>query len=214
MKKIFKILTKSKVNNYGVTLVELVVTFALMGLFMVAATNVMMSAINIYYEVKGSSYGLEISSILEKKIVREISLADNGNLSVYGENQPCSNSSIVIYNEGHCIDYLDKSGDRTRISVDDKGYINYHYYAVEDENASEATVLSGAYDWKYDKKMYMGYKIKDLTFSKADSSVYKSNIIVMNLVLFSDKYGEYKTTKYIECFNFDNSSVNSSIVVK
>lgn len=214
MKKISALLNKIKLNNKGVTLVELVVTFTIMAIFMVCASHIMISTMNIYYQIKGTANGLQVTSLIEKQIAGDLSAALDNNLAVYGNNNTCKGASIVIYDSGKSIEFIDKKNNRVKISKDKNGYINYHYYEVYEENSEGNSVRGDAYDWKLYKKQYMGYKIQSINFSKANAASYKDNVIVMTIVLRNEKYGEYESRKYIECFNFDSSSENSSIVVK
>ncbi|MBR1816891.1 MAG: prepilin-type N-terminal cleavage/methylation domain-containing protein [Lachnospiraceae bacterium] len=73
--------TKKFNNNSGMTLIELIVTFALLGLFMVAAGKVIADTVNVYYQAKSIQTGMQVSSIISTKITGEIEGAlDDGSL--------------------------------------------------------------------------------------------------------------------------------------
>ena len=63
---------KRILNNDGLTLIELIVTFALLGLFMVAASKVISDTVNVYYSAKSIQTGMQVSSIISTKISGEI----------------------------------------------------------------------------------------------------------------------------------------------
>ncbi len=213
---------KFKINNEGLTLIELIVTFALLGLFIVAATKVISDTVSIYYKAKGVQTGMQVSSVINTKIsgeiesaLREGSVADDSNISIY------------ISEDGHKIELNNNSGCHIYITnnVEDgesEGYMLIYYYpSVEyDEETGEEIQGEGS-NWTFDKKSYMGYKIKELKFEKLsdlsdtsdpDYNKYPGNIIRMTLTIDSPKYGDFTTKTYIECYNFRDAADYSRIV--
>ena len=69
---------RAKLNkdNRGTTLVELVVTFALLGIFMVSATFIIVYTSQLYYNTKGATNGLEVSNMIAEKVVGQIEVND------------------------------------------------------------------------------------------------------------------------------------------
>ncbi len=215
---------KIKINNDGLTLIELIVTFALLGLFMVAASKVISDTVSIYYKAKGVSSGMNVSSIINTKISGEIESALKE-----GSVADDSNISICISEDGHKIELNDNSGGHIYITNnvsegESEGYMLIYYYpTVEiDEETGEEIPGEGS-NWTFDKKSYMGYKIKELKFEKlseitdtsdSDYNKYPGNIIRMTLTINSPKYGDYTTTTYIECYNFRDAADYDRIVVK
>jgi hypothetical protein len=57
----------------------------------------------------------------------------------------------------------------------------------------------------------MGYSVTDLKFSRPGGD-YDYNIIQIDLTITSPKYGDYTTTEYVQCYNFDNT-INPSRIV-
>lgn len=205
-----------KANNSGMTLIELIVTFALLGLFMVAASKVISDTVNVYYQAKSIQTGMQVSSVINTKLAGEIEGAlTNG--SVHDD----SNVSIYISDSGHRIELNDNAGSHIYITTqkasgEDKGYMLIYYYPIasEDEETGKVTEDKGS-NWTFDRKTYMGYQIKDLRFEKladitdtedADYGKYPGNIIRMTLTINSEKYGDYTTVNYIECYNFRDAS--------
>ena len=182
-----------KLNNAGMTLAELTVTFAILGLFLVAATRIISYTINIYYAAKGASYGLEVSNMISNKIVRTLEGART--MSVTDES-------------GSGISFIDATGSEVTIETvagEDGSYINIHY-----EPATYNSTEYEAVDWKFDEKAYMGFSVETLKFTHPNGDIteessqpYPDNVVEMELVLKSDRYGAYGTTRYIKCAKVD-----------
>lgn len=201
MKKIAASVRKriKKLNHAGVTLTELIVTFALLGIFLVAATGVISYVIGIYYTASGNSYGMQVSTMISNKIVGQIEGAS-------AVMEPVV-SGGAIGAEIDSISLVDKTGSRITISASPQTYadgtsegmyINIHYDAVTDES----TLKYEAVDWRFDAKAYMGYIIKGLKFEYPGTD-YPQNVLKMTLVLHSDRYGDYTSTYYIKCVNVE-----------
>lgn len=203
---------KLQLNNAGTTLAEMIVTFALIGMFMVAASNIMFSAMNIYYQVKGTSTGLQVTSVLEQKIVGELEGASH--LTLPTNNVENINACISISDDNHKIEFFDKHGSRLSIYLDSDGYVVFHYFENDSFDSVGNPAVIPEYDWQYDKNMYMGYYVSELTFEIPDRNIYPDNVIKVNITLHSGKYGDYKTQKYIECINFEKNGENDTIIVK
>lgn len=215
---------KLKLNNRGMTLTELVVAFALLSLFMVAATRMISYTINVYYAAKGTSYGLEVSNMISEKIVGHIEGASNkqsvsfvetdpakgeppeespsggdGGSGGSDDEEPTANPIVKKpYNAvSDCIKFCDSTGSIVSIYADEQGYIVVHYDEVK-----TGSVPYDAVDWRFDRKAYMGYAISSLNFENPGTD-YPKNVIKMRMVLTSLKYGNYSTTYYIKCPNVE-----------
>lgn len=209
-------MNKRKINNAGMTLVELIVTFALLGLFMVAATKVISDTVSVYYSAKSIQTGMQVSSIINTKITGEIEGA-----LVEGSVNDDSNVSIFISEDGHKIELNDNAGSHIYITNEkpdgqDEGYMLIYYFPIAEQDEETGTVTLGTGSkWTFDSKTYMGYKIKELKFEKlselsdasdSDFENYNGNIIRMTLTINSERYGDYTTVTYIECYNFRDAS--------
>ena len=127
------------------------------------------------------------------------------------------------------IEFSNNNGSHIYITTEkesetNKSYMLIYYYplAEEDEETGEVSVDDGS-KWTFDKKTYMGYDIKELKFEKLselsdttdpDYGKYNGNIIRMTLTIHSERYGDYTTTNYIECYNFRDAAAWSRIKVK
>jgi prepilin-type N-terminal cleavage/methylation domain-containing protein len=208
-----KQISHKKIKNRGMTLVELIITFALLSMFMVVATMMITSTMNIYYQVKGNSYGLQVSNILHSKIAGELEGAMNGDITSTDFLDPAGqglNGAMLISNGK--IEFTDSTGSHVSLGLqetDGKKYLALHYYAVPDSDGTGN--LYDAVDWCFGKDVYMGYTIDSLVFRRPMGD-YGYNIIQVELTITSPKYGSYTSTKYVECYNFDDT-INPARVV-
>jgi Tfp pilus assembly protein FimT len=190
---------KKQSNNKGFTLVELIVTFVLLSLFLVAATMVISSIVRLYYQARGITYARQVSGIVMNKIVGELEGARSS-----GINQ--TSEAIVIAPDNSAIEFIDRTGSHVNMKTmtkDGADYFALHYYAVPSATGSGANQYE-AVDWTFDSKAYMGYEVTSLTFSKAEPQ-FQSNVIKVELTIASERYGSYDTTEYVQCYNFDDA---------
>lgn len=217
MKKRKKLFQKFHTMNQGLTLVEMIVTFMLIGLFMIAASKVIANTVSVYYEAKGTANGMQVSAIIASKIRGEIEGARNAMITTEVKNEDGTTSEVTQpyvmrlstdttlggqnetsgYNK---IEFTDAQGSHVYIGVNENGYLVVHYYPV--------VVASGevkSTNWVFDQKAYMGYSIKELKFTQPGGN-YADNIIYMSLTLHSSRYGDFTYTEYIQCYNLDAQS--------
>lgn len=218
-------------NKGGVTLVELVVTFALLGLFIAVSCQVISNSLNVYYHIKGLTYGQQVSDTLLEKISGVI---EGAQVSISEGDADNKDKTLKIYKNGSVIELYDRTGSHISITTtssygnitdsenvidgekykdpDDGSIFNQiliYYYAVitNAPDGSETKITRyESVDWLFDKNVYMGYQIKELKFSQADQNHYPPNIIKVDLTLNSGKYGDYHSTRYVECYNFVSDS--------
>lgn len=198
---LFKMSKMRQLNNKGMTLVEMIVSFMLLSIFMISATMLITSVTNVYYNVKGVATGLEVSNVIHNKIRGELEDAIN---------------NVKISADGSKIDFIKTNESHVYLSVldrDGKKSLTEYYYEVPatvDEDGETGTDGYDAVDWMFDKAVYMGYEIESLQFDLAGSG-YDKNILKVDLVIKSPKYGSYTTSKYVKCYNFEE---NTSYITK
>lgn len=182
----------NQLNNKGVTLVELIVSFTLLAIFMVAAMRVISYTVNIYHAAKGATYGLEVANMVGNKIVGQIEGAKAAKEPVVTTTADGNNA----------ISFIDATGSEVTVCTADvsvngesKKYMNIHY-----DEVTEGSVKYDAVDWQFDSKAYMGYTVKKLSFEKLNEN-YSDNVTRMTLELYSDRYGDYSTEYFIKCSN-------------
>ena len=217
MKKIKQFIRKFHRKNHGFTLVEMIVTFMLIGLFMIAASKVIANTVTVYYEAKGTASGMQVSSIIATKIRSEIEGAKpeqimrkvknaDGTVTDQTEDyvmQLSSDSTLGGGNETggyNKIEFTDAKGSHVYSGVNTDGYLVVHYFMDAADGTPEDKT-----DWMFDKKSYMGYTIKELKFRQPKGD-YAENIIYMSLTLHSPRYGDFTYTEYIQCYNLDETA--------
>lgn len=187
---------KRQLNNAGLTLTEMIVTFALLSLFIVAATRVISYTIGIYYAASGNTNGLQVSNMISNKIIGQLEGA-----------RSASNPQVIT--DGSDIDqisFVDATGSNITITaspqIDADGTSQGMYMNIRYAEVTEGSIKYDAVDWRFDSKAYMGYTVKKLKFEDPGDD-YPDNVVKMTLVLHSNRYGDYTTTYYIKCVNVD-----------
>jgi len=180
------------------TLVEMIVSFALLGLFMVAATTVISSVTNLYYQAKTISYGQEVSELVFKKLRSELEEA-TGN--------------VVISTDGSSITFTNGNESKASFTLQTKDGSNYlveKFEKVDSIYDKRGNVLEEGFeavDWTMGEATYMGYTIDKLSFHKADSSIYPGNVIYAELEISNPRYGKYTNTEYIRLYKMPETSL-------
>lgn len=186
-----------KLNNKGTTLVELTVSFALLALFMVAATRIISYTVTIYHSAKAATYGMEVSNMISNKVV--------------GQIEGAKDSTPVVVTSGaggiDTISFMDETGSKVSISAAPQtmpggGSTPGNYMCIYYDEVTDGSVKYDAVEWRFDSEAYMGYTVSELDFEYPGTE-YGKNVLRMNLSLHSEKYGEYETAYYIKCVDVD-----------
>lgn len=193
-----------KLNNNGMTMTEMIVAFALLALFMVAATRMISYTADIYYAAKGASYGMEVSNMIANKLVGQLEGASRKQPVSFesadseGEDAQTPDTNPIVrrnYNStGDIVKFCDATGSVVSVYVEN-GYVVIHY-----DEVTNGTVPYDAVDWKFDSKAYMGYVVKGLHFENPGSE-YPDNVLRITMDLYSAKYGEYHSSYFVKCVN-------------
>lgn len=197
-------------DNKGMTLVEMLTTFALLGLFMVAATRVIAYVMGIYYAAKGNTYGLEVTNMISNKIIGQLEGASTINSfdAVIDGNHTEWKTPIVTNNgDIDTIKFVDSTGSIVTFSIPSSTNVLNINYAETKNYDPENNVGYAETNWYFDPDVYMGYTISkfDMTSPGAD---YPDNVIKLNLEVSSPKYGEFETVYYIKCYDVDKVTYN------
>ena len=171
---------KRKSDNRGMTLAELIVTFALMGIFLAAVAMVISSSVVVHSELTGTMYAHNVSETLLDKIAGELT-----------EANPVGNKALVVgrvLKEGEDIgggaSFYDKEGKKACFFVD-----NGLLVMKADEN------------WKMDERAYMGYRITEMQINRLN----KENVFEVVLTIQNLKTGfTYTASKAIQCYHFES----------
>lgn len=202
---------RRKLNNSGTTLVELMVTFALLGMLMVQASYVISSITSAYYQIKGNDIGMQVANVVMTKISGQLENARNVVIVSEDYMEPGGEAVTgTLILAGDAAEFRNGNGSHVKLCLEgdeDRKYLSLHYYEVAsvNEETGEEEQVYKAVDWKYDSAMYMGYHIRNLQFAMAGTE-YDSNVIRVTLELESPQYGEYRTEQLMRCYNLDSLS--------
>lgn len=206
-------------ENKGSTLVEMVVSFALLGIFLVCAASVIAQIINLYYDAKGKTYANQVADILLEKVSSEIEGAkyDVGATFVPGViNNPVIGDSDTV-TSGSTIQLKDKTDAKVTLSVNENGYLEIRYEGYGTEGTDS---YRKATTWRFDKSVYDGFSITDFRLIRGDGmssqtngdkmstygidgdvSNFDKSVIVVLLTINSPKYGDYKYYRFVKMYN-------------
>lgn len=214
-------------NSRGMTLVEMIVCFALLGIFLLAACAFISTITNIFYQVKGETYSRQVSDIILGKIESELDGAEYD----AGVANPKFGSEEVNVGAGKVnVDYIelyDKTDTHIAISHDpNKRALKIHYYPVSYSDSSKTSLNRVETDWYFDEAMYNGFEITDMKMirgdqlytllTEGDSSPYQlskygidnvnvgdypENVVVVLLHLNHRIYGDYYTYRFVRMHN-------------
>ncbi len=204
-------------NNAGYTLIEMIVSFLMLAIFLVAASTVIVNTSGQYYQVKGETYGKQVSDIVMNKVKSEIEGAKaDGDMIIFGDDVDKTGAEkITLY-------------DRTNTKVDiyaKDGCLEIKYYGYKDEKTGKKINDNV---WKFDKKFYNGYTLDKISFIKASalsdssnaatvaehnidtSAVYGDDIVLVLMDFSSARYGTYKSHRFIKVYEMESGESGPS----
>lgn len=169
---------KLRKNNKGTTLAELIVTFALMGIFMASTAAIISSSVLIHSQLTGTMYAQSIGETLLDKVTGELAAA-----------KPVESSAMTVgivvkegETSGNGVSFYDRDGDKGCFFVED-GLL----------------VLESQDSWQLDEKAYMGYRLTDFQVNRLNDE----NVLEIVIKLTNLKTGfEYTTSRAVRCYNF------------
>ena len=215
-KKVNKIRSKSR--NLGMTMVEMIVSFALLSILVTASTVIISNVTTLYYRVRGENYARQVSSILMTKITSEIAGAK------YSKRNLSSNPKISA--DSQSIELYDRTNTKVVIKASD-GILDVQYPAIVDTIDAENSRVG--VEWEYDKRIYNGFEIEELKFSQpskgknaeiaaaygltgVNSSDYPDNVVAVYMKLKSPKYGEFSVYKYVRIYEATGEALDMESV--
>jgi prepilin-type N-terminal cleavage/methylation domain len=215
-KKVNKIRSKSR--NLGMTMVEMIVSFALLSILVTASTVIISNVTTLYYRVRGENYARQVSNILMTKITSEIAGAK------YSKRNLSSNPKISA--DSQSIELYDRTNTKVVIKASD-GILDVQYPAIVDTIDAENSRVG--VEWEYDKRIYNGFEIEELKFSQpskgknaeiaaaygltdVNSSDYPDNVVAVYMKLKSPKYGEFSVYKYVRIYEATGEALDMESV--
>ncbi|MBO4311345.1 MAG: hypothetical protein J5856_09820 [Lachnospiraceae bacterium] len=218
---------KSNKENRGTTLVEMVVSFTLLAIFVSASVVIISNVTTLYYRVRGESYARQVGDVVATKIASEISNSkysdkdSSSNPLIVGETTFSEDSSLIA---GNSLMLYNITDTKIRIFASkDEGILKIYYYPVTIEGDTDAqTKINPASYWTFDKSIYNGYEIEELCFVQADKpenetaaarfgagdtscSDYPANVIAVYMTLKSDRYGRFNICRYVKLYSAPDS---------
>ncbi len=210
-------------NNKGATLIEMLVCFVMLAIFLVAAFSIITHISSLYYQVKGETYGKQVSDIIMEKAQSEIEGAKlDGDVILFGEGtaegdtNKTSGSNITLY---------DKTNTKVMLYAD---YINgpstEKVFKIQYFSFTNNEGTTNANTWKYDKNVYNGYQVSELKFIKGGSqndetnralatsyginetTGYGDDVVVILLTIHSERYGDYKSYRFVRMYNYQETA--------
>ena len=141
-------------DKSGMTLVELMVTFLLLGILMAAAIATLSPAMNVMARISNMSRAQGVADILMEKVCGEVG---------------SSTGQVQIDSGNEKISYTDKKG---------RSVLHYQASSIAEGGAAATKGV----DWTFSKKMYMNQEIKELKFErKEDTNLVKITLTVRNV---------------------------------
>lgn len=216
-----------KLNNKGNTLLEIIVCFALLGILIVLATELIASATEVYYHAQSESYGIQQTQAVLTEIRGELEdcvpkpmYVESGALGEETLTAAFSDRTDPVYvavaEDGHGIEFTNSAGEHVAYVFKDGSFSEYFYpeYDIRFDDSGEISSYSlKAYSYSNEfseKKVGMGYSIEDVEFSSIlpSGSSYggpSCPTIKVQVTLKSDRYGSYSDTEYVELYGFYSS---------
>lgn len=169
---------KLKNDNTGITLAELVVTFALVGIFLAAVAAVISSSIMVHAELSGTMYASMVSETLLDKVTGELA----GARAEEGESIRIGQATRDGKSLGDGVFFYDRNE-------------NPACFVIEDG----LLVMEGTDYFTLEDKAYMGYRITGFSVEQLKGE----NVLKVTLVIKNLKNGfTYTSDRTTRCYCF------------
>lgn len=204
------------------TLIELVVTFAVAAIFMAAAALLVAPAARMTMHVKGMNRVHDDAAIIMETVRNELSYADtytentgDAGAAIELKNPYSANPGDAAYDADYSgfyksVAYSDKGGNPAEISVDEdgnnKGRLQIVYAEISDNpgGGADQVVVRDEIKWWYGKGLYQNNQIRLGFQKKADDK----NIITVKLTVTDPSSGySYTEEADIRCMNVNANRI-------
>nr|WP_308626701.1 type II secretion system protein [uncultured Eisenbergiella sp.] len=222
-------------NKKGYTLIELIVTFVLIGIFMVSATAVMSSFMHVFARVKSISTAQNVADILLTKATGEIADGQGRKFTPLEESAADEEKKYALYIRQHqdpdgsrhdSAVFLNEEGiqvsvgmlgdilpETERAGLDESGIMDemlllrYCTKTVDPETGTTAADSIEYTNWYYGKPSYMGTQLTELKIEKVEED---KNIIRITVTLENSKthYSPQTISRVVKCRNMDAGDIN------
>lgn len=209
----------NKLNNSGFTLLETMIGFVLLGIILVAASQVIASSTEVYYQTKSVSYGLQASQAILTEIRGEIEDAQSNSLLKYNNSE--SKFEKKYSDKDVYVELSDKSGDNYKTIEFIAPNGDQIKFSLTESNGKMVfkKTINSAYTSRFSYGIYkqpiekeytsleigMGYTIKDIKFSlisKVSDNLNICNcpVIKIELTIENEKWGDYSAVDYASLY--------------
>ena len=208
-------------NSSGSTLIEMIMCFLLLSIFMACAAAIIATVSTAYYDIKGETYAKQVSDIVLEKVCAEIDgarkeVADK-NINGVSTTVPLPHIDAVNSVANSSIELYDKTNTHI-IMYADNGKLIIYYYPIlyKKDGVVQDDSLEGT-NWYFSDSVYNSYKIQELKFFKngddtsgiaseyglgnVNMADYGDDVILVLLKLESSKYDDYYTFRFVKMYN-------------
>lgn len=214
---------KTKMNDQGMTLIETIVCFVILGILMVVAAQIIHSSTEVYYNTKTVSNGVQAAQMVATEIRGEIEDA----LPLFVKNN--DTYYMIIGPQKNSIEFIDANGNDVKYSL----ALSADGYVLRKETTpiyetQRLTLLSGTFGSQavdFDSEYIgLGYTVKDIEFSIHRQSTYNvpaaSNalpisdcpVLEVKITVGNKKYDDFTSNEYIALYNYSGiDGVNTRI---
>jgi len=187
MKHVFR-----KNRKKGFTLVELIVTFALLSVFLAACTVSLSSFLKTYGRVNDVQGARVLSDTLMETLA--------GSMGGAARLTAASPSSLVL--SGGEAEYTDGRGYRIKAMLgegENAGRLVLQYQTMDDEQGEEFATVN----WAYKDGVYRDNSVSGLAFAHLNGNCVQVTMTVTNSVTgFA-----YETRHIVECYNLTDTDI-------
>ncbi len=203
-----------KKRNSGTTLVEMIVSFALLSIFLASAAAIISLIANQYYHIKGETYSKQVADIVMQKVASEIAGAKYEKAPEEGTAESKINPSVT--SDFKRITLSDRTDTRLTLRAEDGKLLAEYEGFTDAENEANSRAAT---TWRFDDGVYNGYTISELYFVPGDqldsfrASVsnasaygfpedlnYGSDVYIVFMKLHSEKYEDYYVYRVIKAY--------------
>ena len=211
-----------KMDNQGMSLIELTVCFVILSALLVVATQIIHSTAEVYYYTKTNSFGVQASQIVATELRGDIE--DSLPKYLIGS----STEYIRIDNSSHSIEFIDNKGSQVKYQFvpdpsDNDGDIlkRVESAAYDSERFESISSIENGGSPQYDesnaklfnsKYIGMGYVVKDISFTlvpKTDRTdpngtyllTSEYPVLKMTITVGNNQFGEYVCDEYVPLYN-------------
>ena len=209
-----------KINNQGMTLIEMMICFALLGLLMVAAAQVISSSTQVYYYTKATDYGIQASQIVATEIRGDLenAVAQIINPIFIAVPEDAKNNCFYISEDGKSVFFVDSK-------------LNQISYRLEDNDGEKMLVREMCNTLTMDNsvkkftKQYIGmnYHVENISFAILDrngngetNKLPIGDYVLIELIVTVEnpQYGEYECIEYIPLYNLSRHAEDIANIIE